>query len=70
LKLSSVILFRKEELVGKRELEMYKLEDAIKALLGNTPIMQIARRRKISKNCQEIQNPTGINPVGKTLDQK
>lgn len=29
---------------------MYKLEDAVKALLENTPIKQIARRQKISKN--------------------
>jgi len=36
--------------VDKRELEMYKLEDAIKALLENTPIKQIACRHKISKN--------------------
>lgn len=36
--------------MDKRELEMYKLEEAIKALLENTPIKQIARRQKISKN--------------------
>lgn len=36
--------------MDKRELEMYKLEDAVKALLENTPIKQIARRQKISKN--------------------
>jgi transposase len=36
--------------VDKRELDMYKLEDAVKALLDNTPIKQIARMQKISKN--------------------
>jgi len=29
---------------------MYKLEDAVKALLDNTPIKKIARQQKISKN--------------------
>ena len=36
--------------MDQRELDMYKLEDAVKALLENTPIKQIARRQKISKN--------------------
>ena len=36
--------------MDKRELDMYKLEDAIKALLENTPIKQIARMQRISKN--------------------
>ncbi len=36
--------------MDKRELNMYKLEDAVKALLGDTPIKQIAREHKISKN--------------------
>ncbi|MBF9018115.1 MULTISPECIES: IS21 family transposase, partial [unclassified Oceanispirochaeta] len=29
---------------------MYKLEDAVKALLDNTPIKQIARQQRVSKN--------------------
>ncbi len=36
--------------MDKRELDMYKLEDAIKALLEDTPIKRIALRQKISKN--------------------
>ena len=36
--------------MDKRELDMYKLEDAVVALLGGTPIKQIARAQKISKN--------------------
>ena len=36
--------------MDKRELDMYKLEDAVKALLDNTPVKQIARMQKISKN--------------------
>lgn len=36
--------------MDKRELAMYKLEDAVKALLDNTPIKQIARQQRVSKN--------------------
>ncbi|MBU1077918.1 MAG: IS21 family transposase [Spirochaetes bacterium] len=36
--------------MDKRELDMYKLEDTIKALLENVPIKRIARLQKISKN--------------------
>lgn len=36
--------------MDKRELDMYKLEDAVNALLDNMPIKQIARRHRISKN--------------------
>jgi len=36
--------------VDRRELDMYKLEEAVKALLNNKPIKQIARMQKISKN--------------------
>ena len=36
--------------MDKRELEMYKLEDTVKALLENIPVKRIARVQKISKN--------------------
>lgn len=36
--------------MDKRELVMYKLEEVVNALLENTPIKQIARQQKISKN--------------------
>lgn len=36
--------------MDNRELDMYKLEEAISALLENKPIKQIARMQKISKN--------------------
>lgn len=36
--------------MDKRELDMYKLEDTVAALLSGTPIKQIARSQKISKN--------------------
>ncbi|MDA3900551.1 MAG: hypothetical protein PF637_08530 [Spirochaetes bacterium] len=36
--------------MDKRELVMYKLEEIVNALLENTPIKQIARQQKISKN--------------------
>ena len=36
--------------MDKREIDMYRIEDAVKALLDNTPIKQIARQQKISKN--------------------
>jgi transposase len=36
--------------MDKRELDMYKLEDTVGALLAGTPVKQIARLQKISKN--------------------
>jgi transposase len=36
--------------MDKRELKMYKLEEAVAALLAGTPIKQIARQQKISRN--------------------
>ena len=30
--------------------DMYRIEEAVRALLDNTPIKQIARRQKISRN--------------------
>ena len=36
--------------MDKREIDMYRIEDAVKAILDNTPIKQIARQQKISKN--------------------
>jgi len=36
--------------MANRELNMYKLKDAVKALLTGTPIKRIARLQKISKN--------------------
>jgi len=33
-----------------REIDMYRIEEAVRALLDNTPIKQIARRQKISRN--------------------
>jgi transposase len=36
--------------VDKRELHMYKLEEAVTALLAGTPVKRIARVQKISKN--------------------
>ena len=36
--------------MDKRELDMYKLEEAVSALLAGTPIKKIARLQKISKN--------------------
>jgi hypothetical protein len=36
--------------MDQRELAMYRLEEAVKALLDNTPIKQIARQQKIAKN--------------------
>ena len=36
--------------MDKRELNMYKLEEAVSALLAGTPIKKIARLQKISKN--------------------
>jgi hypothetical protein len=36
--------------MDRRELDMYSLEEAVKAILAGTPIKQIARVQKISKN--------------------
>ena len=36
--------------MDKRELDMYSLEDIVAALLAGTPVKQIARLQKISKN--------------------
>ncbi len=33
-----------------REIDMYRIEEAVRALLDNTPIKQIARKQKISRN--------------------
>lgn len=36
--------------MDKREIDMYRIEEAVRALLDGIPIKQIARRQKISKN--------------------
>ena len=36
--------------MDRREVDLYSLEDIIAALLAGTPIKQIARQRKVSKN--------------------
>ena len=36
--------------MDKREVDMYSLEDIVAALLAGTPVKQIARLQKISKN--------------------
>jgi len=39
-----------EEMIDQRELSMYRREEAVKALLDNSPIKQIACQLKIAKN--------------------
>ena len=36
--------------MDQRQLALYRQEEAVKALLDNTPIKQIARQQKIAKN--------------------
>jgi transposase len=36
--------------MDKREIDMYRIEDTVRALLDNMPIKQIARKQRISKN--------------------
>ena len=53
--------------MANRELNMYKLKDAVEALLADTPIKRIARLQKISKNTVKkyrkiIESILAINP--------